>query len=507
MIDGRELARRIDVRKDRLRRDERRLAAVADDAGRLLSKSRAEEASAWARLAGMRLAENDGVLSSRIDGSAREAATILERRDRRIDGTRAEIKALEGRAESLTSDLEHAVLVAADAAETAARRRSEALDALEKDEVCRAAAASVAVLQGRAAKAGEKTAAARAELDGKARPYLAEPMFAYLWERGYGTANYAGRGLVRLLDRWVAGLVGYDGARLDFHNLNEIPRRLASHTERLKADLAAAQASLDAASRIHTGPAEEAEAEAVRRKSEAEDLRMRLDRLRPELGRHGRELRMAAERNDADWLEAAAALGRSLAGDNLDMIEKAAALTPDPEDDALVAAIRAARSRIAEAERVSAAAAEELATVRKRRKGVEGEARFLASQGWDDDESLFEDELGSDALIQMAEGRLSPYSYRVKLNLRRKSKPRPVVRDEPSWSRDAGSVWGRGGSSDEETGSRRTSQSDEFRTGGTIGGSGGFVTGGVMGAVVGAALGGDGAQADAPSDFTTGGDF
>ncbi|MGU3402076.1 hypothetical protein [Methylobacterium brachiatum] len=507
MIDGRELARRIDKRKDRLWRDERRLAAVADDAGRLLSNSRAEEAKAWARLAGMRLADDAGALSGRIDGSAREAATILERRERRIDETRVEIKALEGRAETLTLDLEHAVRIAADAADAAGRRRSEALAALEKDEVCRTAAAGVAALRGQAAKAGEKTTAARAELEGKARPYLAEPMFAYLWERAYGTGNYAGRGVFRMLDRWIARLVGYDRARLDFHNLNEIPRRLASHTERLQTDLAAAQAALDAASRIHTGPAEEAEAEADRRRSEAEDLRKRLDRLRPELGRHGRELRKAAERNDADWLEAAAALGRSLAGDNLDMIEKAAALTPDPEDDMLVAGIRAARARIAEAERVSAAAAEQLADVRKRRKGIEGEAEFLAAQGWDDDESLFEDELGNAALIQMAEGQLAPYSYRVKLNLRRKSKPRPVVRHEPSWSRDAGSVWGRGGSSDEEAGSRRTSQSDEFRTGGTIGGSGGFVTGGVIGAVVGAALGGDGAQADAASDFSTGGDF
>ena len=507
MIDGRDLARRIDARKDQLWRDERRLAALADDAGRLLTTSRTEEAQAWAELAGMRLADDAGVLSGRIDASAREASAILERRARRIDGTRTEIKALEGRAETLAHELDAAARTASAAAEAAARARREAVEALEADATCRNAAARISALQGQAAKAEEKTASARAELEGKSRPYLAEPMFEYLWARKFGTASYAGRGIVRILDRWVARLVDYERARLNLHNLNEIPRRLGSHAERLRADLAAAQAELDLASRAHTGPAEEAEAEARRRQAECRALEKRLGELRNELGRHGRDLRNAAERTDADWLAATSALGRSLAGDSLDLIEKAAAETPEPEDDVLVARIRAAKARIAEAERVSSAASEQLVRVRKRRKELEGEAEFLSAQGWDDDDSLFDDEVGNAALSQMAEGVLSPRSFRVKVQLRRKARPRPVEPDEPSWSRDAGSVWGRGGSSGGDGETRRPAPSDEFRTGGTIGPSGGFVTGGVIGAVVGAALGGSDAQADAAPDFTTGGEF
>lgn len=507
MIDGRDLARRIDARKDQLWRDERRLAAVVDDAGRLLTKSRGEEARAWSELAEMRLAGDADVLKGRIDASAREATAILERRAARIDAARSRISDLETRAEGLVSDLEHAARLASDAGETAARKRREAVEALEHDADCKAAAAAVGALEASSSKAAEKAQAARAELEGKAQPYLAEPIFSYLWERGYGTSSYRGRGLARPLDRWVAGLVGYEKARIDFRNLNDIPRRLETHTQRLQGDLATARAELDRASRVHTAEAERADEEARRRAEAEAEVLQRLKDVRDDLGRHGRELLKAADRKDADWLSAATALGRSMAGESLARIEKAAAETPEPEDDLIVARIREARGRVAEAQRVSDSASEHYVRVRKRRKTLETEVEFLAKRGWNDEDTLFDDELGSSALNQMAEGVTTSASFRVKMQMSRRTRSRPVVVDEPSWSRDAGTVWGRGSSSGNATDRPRPStQTDEFSTGGGIGG-GGFVTGGVIGGAIGAALGGGAADASEPPDFSTGGDF
>lgn len=508
MIDGRELARRIDARKDQLWRDERRLAAAVDDAGRLQTKSRTEEVGAWSQLAAMRLEGDADVLKGRMDASAREASSVLERRARRIDEARSKLADLEDQVGTLSSEHEHAARLASDAAETAASKRREAVEALEEDADCRRAADAVAALEAQAGKAEGKAGAARSELEGKSKPYLAEPMFAYLWERSYGTSTYAGRGLVRILDRWVAGLLGYEKAHTDFRNLNEIPRRLATHADRLRGDLAVARSELDRASRVHTVGAEDAAAEARRLGADAEAAGARLQALRDTLGRHGRELLKAADRKDADWLAAAAALGRSMAGDSLARIEKAAAETPEPEDDLLVAEIRAARARIAEAERVSTSASQNLDRVRKRRKALEAEVEFLASKGWDDADSLFDDELGGTALSQMADGTTTSVAFRIKMQMGRRARGRPVVRDEPSWSRDADSVWGRGGSSESAPErSRPTSQQEDFRTGGGIGGGGGFATGGAIGGAIGAALGGGGAAASEPSDFTTGGDF
>ena len=506
MIDGRELARRIAARNDQLWRDERRVAATLEDAVRIQTAQRTEEAKAWSRLGAMRLAQDGEVLTGRMDASAKEAASILQRRERRLDEIRERIAELELQVETAADAHARAMVAATEAGACAARRKADALEALERDETCRAAAADVAALQAQAGKADGKAAEARNTLDGKARPYLLEPTFAYLWERGYGTPAYEGSGIVRRLDGWVARLVGYETARRDFLNLNEIPRRLSAHADRLRAALDEARVALDAASAVHTADAEEAEREARRLGDAAEAAASDLGSLRDRLGRMGRDLRKAAERNDEDWHLASAALGRSLATDSLARIEAAAAETPDTLDDLLVSEIRKARERAAQAERIASATRDELQRIRKRRKLLEGEAGHLAEQGWDDEDTLFADELGGVELSRMADGTTTGAGFRIKVKLTRRERPRPVVREEPSWSQDAGTVWGRGDRSESPSAGRR--QDEEFRTGGGIGAGGGFVTGGVIGAIAGAAIGADDAVAASDgADFTTGGEI
>lgn len=504
MIDGRELARRIAERNDQLWRDERRLAAALEDAVRIQTAQRSEEAQAWTRLGAMRLARDGEALTGRMDASAKEAASILQRRERRLDETRERIADLEGQVETASGAHGRAAGAAADAQAAAARRKADAVEALERDETCRRLAGQVASLVAQAGKAEEKAAAARSDLDEKAKPYLAETTFAYLWDRAYGTPAYAGSGIVRRLDAWVARLVGYEAARRDFTNLNEIPRRLATHAERLRAALDEARAGLDAASAVHTEQAEKAEEEARRLKGDAATAEAELDALRAKLGRSGRDLRKAAERDDEDWHLASAALGRSLSTDSLSRIEKAAAETPDALDDLLVAQIRKARERGAEAGRVVTAKKDEVDRIRKRRKLLEGEVRFLSENGWNDEDTLFDEELGGADLDQMADGRTTGAGFRIKLQVTRRERPKPVARAEPSWGQDAGSVWGRNDRQENQTSNRR--QDEDFRTGGGIGAGGGFVTGGVIGAA--AAAGSSGAaEAAGGSDFTTGGEF
>lgn len=502
MIDGRELVRRIAARNDQLWRDERRVAAALEDAVRIQTGQRSDEAQAWSRLGAMRLAQDGGALTGRMDAASKEAVGILQRRERRLDDVRERIAELERQVEAAADAHALAMGAAADARTAAARRKADAIDALERDENCRAAAARVAALEAQAGKAEAKAEAARADLDGKAKPYLDEPTFAYLWGRDYGTPAYAGSGLVRRLDGWVARLVGYETARRNFFNLNEIPRRLSAHAERLREGLGEARAALDAASAVHTEDAEIAEREARRLAEAADTAGDELASLRNQLGRKGRDLRKAAERNDEDWHLASAALGRSLATESLERIEKAAAETPDPLDDLIVSEIRKARERAAEAERIAAAKRDEVQRIRKRRKLLEGEIAYISEQGWGDEDMLFADELGGEELGQMADGRTTGAGFRLKLQVTRRERPKPVARDEPSWSRDAGSVWGRTDRQENQASNRR--QDEDFRTGGGIGAGGGFVTGGVIGA---AAASAGAAEAAGSPEFTTGGDF
>lgn len=71
----------------------------------------------------------------------------------------------------------------------------------------------------------------------KGKPYEADPLFMYLWERNFRGPNYRASGAIRWLDGQVAAHIGYNGARANYAMLNEIPDRLRAHVGRLEATL------------------------------------------------------------------------------------------------------------------------------------------------------------------------------------------------------------------------------------------------------------------------------
>ena len=82
-----------------------------------------------------------------------------------------------------------------------------------------------------------KAAQAERDLEEKRQPYEADPLFMYLWRRKFGTPEYRSKGLVRSLDRKVARLIEFDGARRNYAVLVELPVRLREHADRLRAEL------------------------------------------------------------------------------------------------------------------------------------------------------------------------------------------------------------------------------------------------------------------------------
>jgi hypothetical protein len=95
-----------------------------------------------------------------------------------------------------------------------------------------------------AANAEEKASQSEEELAAKRSTYEKNDLFMYLWTRDYGTASYTAFPLVRALDAWVARLVGYDEARANYFRLQEIPKRLREHADRLAAEADAEEARL-----------------------------------------------------------------------------------------------------------------------------------------------------------------------------------------------------------------------------------------------------------------------
>ena len=91
-----------------------------------------------------------------------------------------------------------------------------------------------------AEEALSKVERAQLDLKEKAKPYRADDLFMYLWERGYGTTKYSAGRFTRFMDGWVAKTISYEASRANYWNLSEIPKRLAQHAEHVaeKADLA-----------------------------------------------------------------------------------------------------------------------------------------------------------------------------------------------------------------------------------------------------------------------------
>ncbi|WP_136799879.1 hypothetical protein [Desulfosediminicola ganghwensis] len=85
-----------------------------------------------------------------------------------------------------------------------------------------------------AVHAETKASQSEEELESKGQPYRDDQLFMYLWQKGYGMADYKAGRIVRALDGWVARLIGYSEARANYFRLQEIPGRLRNHADTLR---------------------------------------------------------------------------------------------------------------------------------------------------------------------------------------------------------------------------------------------------------------------------------
>ena len=78
--------------------------------------------------------------------------------------------------------------------------------------------------------------ASRAEKDRieKGKPYEADRLFMYLWNRRFLTPDYRGGFLVRQLDNWVARSIDFQRNRANYHMLLELPLRLREHAAKVQ---------------------------------------------------------------------------------------------------------------------------------------------------------------------------------------------------------------------------------------------------------------------------------
>lgn len=230
-------------------------------------------------IAGVRLAAiESGKLAAGLNAADLQAVEILQQRDAALNALTEEITRID---QSIAeAEQQRAALL-----ERVNATSQEIVDieaavqtALQLDQAYMQQFAKASTAQSISEEAERKVEQAQADMAEKAEPYQQDELFMYLWQRGYGTTAYQGRLFARFMDSWVARIIKYEPARINYWNLTEIPLRLTEHADRVaeladEEHMALQQLELDAL-----------------QQAGHKDLNQKLEGLRAELDEHDDQL-------------------------------------------------------------------------------------------------------------------------------------------------------------------------------------------------------------------------
>ncbi len=487
-------------------------SAAQTEADRLAAQReglRTEEAEALRELARLRLVElADGrSVVAALDAAGAQVRESLARRASELDAVQRGV--LDARdalvAAEAKRDAEAARHRAAQDAEAAALRAADAKAAQDQDFQRLSTAAEEA--ERIAQHAEQKSGFAARDFEEKGRPYRADPLFAYLWDRGWGTGRYRALPLVRMVDGWVARLIEFEPARRSYALLSELPGSMTAHAARMRADAETAVRALVERRRALAGlPEGEARPDTAALDA-AEDA---VEAARTALTEaEGKRSALAAGEDDASR-EAIRALEAAIGARSLRTLREDAARTPTRDDDAIVARLEIAAAERARLERALADAQAQAEGARRRLTELQTLRHDMRGRGVESSDWGFASGALVGALVaELLRGALSRDGFWDRMERQRmpgqmpgtsqpgpwgKPLPGPWGRPAPGpwstkdaapsggwWDDDGSSYWGKGKGRAQSDGgwSKGGGSSDGgFTTGGSSDGGGGFRTGG-----------------------------
>jgi chromosome segregation ATPase len=405
MWTGRQTLGSIESAIGKLYREESQLDTSLKSAVAQTERLRKERAEALRELARVKLDEMAaGRLVNSLDAGERRAvqilddyrlriASITERRDalfKEVAGAQA------GR--DASAKLVEEALAAVESIRAEAEGKVQALSAWQQAKADTDQANAVA------GEAEKKAANAEAELGAKRKPYDEDPLFIYLWQRGFGTGRYQSNNLVRFMDRMVAEYIGFASVRPNYAALIEIPLRLREHATAQRAAAAERLAALSAIERramVEAGiePRERALNEARHRLSAAdrtlEDKAMLLRKTDEE------RTALLSAGSDPAYEQALTTIASADAKDQIAALYSEARRTATPADDAIVRKIEAVDAQLAKTEEQLAELRRTAQDLAKRRLEIERVRDRFRGAGYDHPHGTF----GNDRDIADALGR------------------------------------------------------------------------------------------------------
>nr|WP_319382796.1 hypothetical protein [uncultured Roseibium sp.] len=480
MLTGRQTLGTIEHSMTDLRREEAELSKRIERSTRAVTDLQERQSEAYRDLARFRLdTDAAGTLNTRLDSAAREARRLLDKRndDYKVLGEQLRQSETE-RNQKLKKrqDLDEA----RDQAENQMDELMDAVDGrLENDTAYLAQREATEQAIATAEAAADKAGTSEQDRENKGKAYDADPLFVYLWERGYGTQDYAYRGLTRSLDHWVAGLIRFNDARANYAMLTGIPDRMARHAERC-AEIAEQEeeklaefsrnAMTDAAGTDLVGSIESYSEEIDRIDAEIEKLEQQIDTLSGALAEF-------AGGEDADFQKAEEHLSESLKSDDLNDLWRAAIDTPSPEDEKIVQRIEDFRERVEQVAREIRQDRELQRDIGRRRAELADVIKRFRSKGYGSWESTFSDDKLTTVLLgELVKGAITGADYWARAersHKRRKPRGRKVAFPNGTGLPKSMGGFGRSG---RKSGRSGGFGGGGFKRGGSFGG-GGFKTG------------------------------
>ena len=290
-------------------------------------------------LARIRLREIErGEVAEALDDTGRRVTELLAQRAEAQAALGEEIAAGQEALAKLEQErtAQHTVVDAAEQAVDAAE--AEAQQRLAADDAYRARLATAEASDRMADLAEEKAREAHTDRTEKGKPYEADPLFAYLWSRGYGTSRYGAGPLTRLLDRWVARISDFEPLRRNYWMLSELPTRFDEHAQRMRAiaeaDVAAVQVLEREAGEAAGVPERERMLDAA--EEVLADIDRRIEALDAEIDALVDKRASFAAGEDDLSRQCTALLSDALRREKMKTLRERATRTNNPDDDAAV---------------------------------------------------------------------------------------------------------------------------------------------------------------------------
>jgi len=224
----------IDQSLQSMRNDVVRLDSQLNQLTTEIANNQRHRAKLFNDIARVRLAELDvGELQVSMTAADESAVHTLAQRDKAIAQLANEIEASNDDISTAERDREGLLAILNEKAEALIELEASVQQQLQDDDAYLAQFETAKQAESIAQEALKKVQKAQANMAEKAEPYQADKLFMYLWNRGFGTTEYSGGLFARFADSWVAKLIEYEPARVNYWNLEEIPKRLNDHAERV----------------------------------------------------------------------------------------------------------------------------------------------------------------------------------------------------------------------------------------------------------------------------------